>query len=114
MTTELVLKYQSEIARLDSEIAHYERQWRKVPRFAWAALLCPIAGVLAGWGAAFVALLVSAALVGTRAYLVAMRKSENMWTRDRLRADIEAAGACAPASHTETPASDRRSTTLPG
>jgi len=100
MTQEMVIKYQSEIARLDSEIAHYERQWQRVPRFAWVALLCPIAGVLAGWGAAFVAFLISAALVGVRAYLVAMRKSENAWNRDRLRADIDAAEA----SHTETSA----------
>ena len=101
MTSEMVFKYQSEIARLDGEIAHYEQQWQRVPRFAWAALLCPIAAVLAGWGAAFVALLVSAALVGVRAYLVAMRKSENVWNRDRLRADIDAALAT---SHTETSA----------
>jgi hypothetical protein len=101
MTHEMVLKYQSEIARLDGEIAHYERQWQRVPRFAWAAVLCPIVGVLAGWAAAFVAFLVSAALVGVRAYLVAMRKSENAWTRDRLRADIDAALV---ALHTETSA----------
>lgn len=88
MTTEMQRKYQAEIERLDGEIAHYEQQWTKVPRFAWAALVCPVVGSVAGWGAGFVALLVTAALVGVRAYLIAVRKSENVWTRDRLLAEI--------------------------
>jgi hypothetical protein len=89
MTTEMQRKYQAEIERLDGEIAHYEQQWTKVPRFAWAALVCPVVGSAAGWGAGFVALLVTAALVGVRAYLIAVRKSENVWTRDRLLAEIQ-------------------------
>lgn len=93
MTTDTVHKYRAEIERLDAEIAHYERQWTHVPRFLWAAVLCPVAGFLAGWGAAVVALLVSAALVGVRAYLIAMRKSENVWTRDRLLSEIAGAEA---------------------
>jgi hypothetical protein len=90
MTTETHRKYLAEIERLDGEIAHYDRQWTKVPQFGWAALLVPVAGVVSGWGAAIVALLVTLALVGVRAYLIAMRKSENMWTRDRLLAEIDA------------------------
>ena len=88
MTTEMQRKYQAEIERLDHEIAHYERQWAKVPRFAWALLISPAVGAAVGWGAAVVALLVTLALVGVRAYLIAMRKSENVWTRDRLLAEI--------------------------
>jgi hypothetical protein len=95
MNTELYSKYQTEVDRLNGEIAHYEQQWTKVPRFAWAALQCPVAGVVAGWGAAFVALLVAAALVGVRAYLVAIRKSENVWMRDRLLADMGATSRAA-------------------
>ena len=97
MNPELDRKYRAEIARLDGEIAHYDRQWEKVPQFAWAVLLCPVAGFLAGWGAAFVALLVSAALVGVRAYLIAVRKSENVWMRDRLVQDLSAGERVAPA-----------------
>jgi hypothetical protein len=91
MSDEMYRKYRAEIDRLEREIAHYERQWTKVPRFAWAAALCPVAGLLAGWGAALVALLVTGALIGVRAYLIAVRRSENEWTRDRLQAEIGAA-----------------------
>jgi hypothetical protein len=90
-------KYRAEIERLNGEIAHYDRQWARVPRFAWAALLCPVVAYVAGLGAAFVALLVTAALVGVRAYLVAVRKSENVWTRDRLLEEIGAAESASPA-----------------
>jgi hypothetical protein len=88
MNTELQRKYRTEIERLEGEIAHYDRQWTLVPRFAWTALLCPVVGYLAGFGAAFVALLVTGALVAVRAYLVSVRKSENVWTRDRLLEEI--------------------------
>jgi hypothetical protein len=93
MSTEMYRKYRAEVERLNAEIAHYDRQWTRVPRFAWAGLLCPIAGYLAGFGAAFVALLVTVALVGVRAYLVAVRKSENIWMRDRLLEEIGVTGA---------------------
>lgn len=90
MGAERVGLYRAEIARLDGELVHYDQQWTKVPRFAWTAALAPLAGVLAGWGAAVVALLVAAALVGTRAYLIAMRKSEVSWNRERLLEDLRA------------------------
>lgn len=90
MSPELSMKYRAELERLDAEYAHYEQQWSKVPRFAWVALSGPSAGLLFGWAAAVVALLVSAALVGTRAYLIAMRKSEIRWNRERLLDDLGA------------------------
>ena len=90
MKPELSLKYHAELERLDAERAHYERQWSKVPRFGWVALSVPVSGLIWGWGAAVVALLVSLALVGTRAYLIAMRKGENRWNRERLLDDMGA------------------------
>ena len=84
MNSELVQKYRAEVARLDGEIAHYDRQWTTVPYFALAALLSPVAGYLWGWPAAIVELLVTAALVGVRSYLIAMRKSEIVWNRARV------------------------------
>lgn len=90
MDAELSLKYHAELSRLDAEYAHYERQWTKVPRFAWVAASVPLSGLVWGWGAAVVALLVSVALVSTRAYLIAMRKSEIRWNRERLLEDMGA------------------------
>jgi hypothetical protein len=93
MNSTVVSKYRAEIARLEGEIAHYEQQWSKVLHFAWVALLTPVAGIVSGWGAAVATLLVSLALVGVRAYLIAMRKGEAEWTRNRLLEDLgEAAG----------------------
>jgi hypothetical protein len=92
MGQELASKYRAEVARLDGEIAHYDRQWAKVPHFAWAALLAPVAGYVWGWGALVAALLVALALVFVRAYLIAMRKSEVSWTRDRLLQDLREHG----------------------
>jgi hypothetical protein len=82
-------KYRIEIARLDAEILDLERLWQQVPWFACTVLLAPVAGLVWGWGAAVVALLVSAALVGTRAYLVAVRKTENRWSRAQLVSDLD-------------------------
>ena len=84
MNAEMVGKYRAEVARLDSEIAHYDRQWTTVPYFALVAVLAPVAGYLWGWPAALVELLVTAALVGVRSYLIAMRKSEILLNRSRL------------------------------
>ena len=82
-------KYRIEIARLDAEILDLERLWKQVPWFACTALLAPLAGLAWGCGAAVVALLVSAALVGTRAYLIAVRKTENRWSRAQLVSDLD-------------------------
>lgn len=89
MSSELQDKYHAELARLDGELAHYERQWTLVPRFAWVTVLAPIAGLVWGVAALFVALLVTLALVGVRAYLIAMRRSEIAWNRERLVADLQ-------------------------
>jgi hypothetical protein len=85
---ELEGKYRAEIERLDAEHREYEKLWTQVPRFAWVVLLAPAVGVLWGFGWFVAALLVSAALVGTRAYLIAVRKTENRWNRDKLMEDL--------------------------
>jgi hypothetical protein len=82
-------KYRAEIERLDEEHRDYERLWTQVPRFALVVLLAPVAGFVWGFGAFVVGLLVSGALVGTRAYLIAMRKSENRWNRNKLVDDLQ-------------------------
>lgn len=74
-------KYEQELARLDEEFADLERHWSRVPRFAWFALLAPLAWLVYGFAGALIVLLVTPALVGTRGYLIGMRKSENRWTR---------------------------------
>jgi glucose-6-phosphate-specific signal transduction histidine kinase len=81
-------KYQAEIARLDEEHRQYEKLWTQVPRFALVVLLAPVVGFVWGFGWFVAELLVSAALVGTRAYLIAVRKHENRWNRDRLVDDL--------------------------
>jgi hypothetical protein len=88
MNAELCRKYRAEVERLDGEIAHYDQLWTQVPYFALAAALAPVAAYLWGWPAAFVELFVSAALVGVRAYLIAMRKSEIVWNRARLLEEL--------------------------
>jgi uncharacterized membrane protein YdbT with pleckstrin-like domain len=85
---ELEGKYQAEIARLDAEHREYEKLWTQVPRFAWVVLLAPVIGFIWGFGWFVAAVLVSAALVGTRAYLIAVRKTENRWNRDKLVEDL--------------------------
>jgi hypothetical protein len=81
-------KYQAEIARLDAEHREYEKLWTGVPRFALVALLAPLIWYFFGFGWFVAALLVSAALVGTRAYLIAVRRTENRWNRDKLVEDL--------------------------
>jgi hypothetical protein len=81
-------KYQAEIARLDEEHRQYEKLWTQVPRFALVLLLAPVVGLVWGFGWFVAEVLVSAALVGTRAYLIAVRKTENRWNRDKLLEDL--------------------------
>ncbi|HEY6876573.1 MAG TPA: hypothetical protein VI299_01090 [Polyangiales bacterium] len=81
-------KYRAEIARLDAEHREYERLWSEVPRFAYVLLLAPGIGFVWGFGWFVVAVLVSAALIGTRAYLIAIRRTENRWNRDKLVEDL--------------------------
>jgi hypothetical protein len=77
------------VARLDGELAHYERLWTQLPQLAWVALLAPLVGFVWGFAAALLEIVLSAALVGVRAYLIAMRKSEISWNRARLVSDLE-------------------------
>jgi hypothetical protein len=90
-----IRKYEQEIARLDELYSHLEGLWRYVPRYALLALLAPAVWYFASFGWAIVELLVTAALVGTQAYLIGVRKNENRWNRqlvardlDRLRRDL--------------------------
>ena len=89
MTSQAVIqKYQAEIERLDEEYRDLARMWTQVPWFALFALLSPLVGAVWGWGAGVVELMVTAALVGTRAYLVAVRQTENRWNRSKLENDV--------------------------
>src|SRR4051794_11947460 len=82
-------KYERELLRLDAEYLDLEQHWQGVPRFFLFALSAPICWLLYGFGAGVVALLVSVALVGTRAYLIGIRKSENRWIRASVAREIE-------------------------
>jgi hypothetical protein len=81
-------KYEAELVRLDDEFVSLEQHWSHVPRFAWFALLAPVAWYVFGFWGGVVELLVTAALVGTRGYLIGMRKSENRWTRDSVAREL--------------------------
>lgn len=83
-----IQKYEAEIQRLDELHSELDGLWEKVPRYAYLALLAPIVWYFKGLGWAFVELLVTAALIGTQAYLIAVRKSENRWNRARLVDDV--------------------------
>jgi hypothetical protein len=98
MTSEMDRKYRTEVARLDGELAHYDRLWTQVPQFAWVALLAPVVGFMWGFAAALLEIVLSAALVGVRAYLIAMRKSEISWNRARLVSDLETSQSASSAA----------------
>lgn len=94
---ERIRLYETEIARLDELYLHLEGLWRYVPRYALLGLLAPFVWYFVGFGWAFTELLVTAALVGTQAYLIGMRKNENRWNRElivrdlaKLRAELDA------------------------
>lgn len=81
-------KYEAEIRRLDELHAELDQLWTKVPRYGYLALLAPVIWYFWGFGWAFVELLVTASLLGTQAYLIGVRKSENRWNRERLVEDV--------------------------
>lgn len=81
-------KYEAEIRRLDELHAELDQLWTKVPRYGYLALLAPVIWYVWGFGWAFVELLVTASLIGTQAYLIGVRKSENRWNRARLVEDV--------------------------
>jgi hypothetical protein len=86
---ERMQKYEAELARLDALYAHLEHLWTQVPRYGFLALAAPFVWYFAGFGWAFTELLVTAALVGTQAYLIGVRKNENRWNRDLVARDLE-------------------------
>jgi hypothetical protein len=81
-------KYETEVRRLDELYQELDALWSKVPRYGLLALLAPFIWYFKGWGWATVELLVTAALVGTQAYLIGVRKSENRWTRASVAEDL--------------------------
>lgn len=81
-------KYEIEIKRLDVLDEELDVLWSKAPRYLYVALLAPVVWYFAGWGWAFVELLVTASLFGTQSYLLKMRKSENRWNRAQLVDDV--------------------------
>jgi hypothetical protein len=88
MNTASRMKYERELVRLDEEFVALQKHWQHVPRFAWFALLAPVAWYVHGFAACLVELLVTAALVGTRGYLIGMRKSENRWIRESVAREL--------------------------
>jgi hypothetical protein len=86
---ERIRLYKAEIARLDELDAHLDHLWTRVPRYGLFGVAAPFVWYFKGFGWAVATLLTTAALVGTQAYLVRMRKSENRWTRARLVEDIK-------------------------
>lgn len=88
MNEERIAKYEVEIRRLDELHDELDQLWAKVPRYAYLALLAPVVWYFQGLGWAIVELLVTASLVGTQAYLIGVRKSENRWNRHQLVQDL--------------------------
>jgi hypothetical protein len=86
---ERMRKYEEELARLDQLYLHLEHLWTQVPRYGLLALAAPFVWYFAGFGWAFTTLLVTAALVGTQAYLIGVRKNENRWNRNLVARDLE-------------------------
>ena len=84
-----IRKYELEIQRLDQLHDELDQLWTKVPRYGYLALLAPVVWYFKGFGWALVELLVTGALVGTQAYLIGMRKSENRWNRATLVDDMK-------------------------
>lgn len=86
---ERLRKYEDELARLDQLYDHLGHLWTQVPRYGLLALAAPFVWYFASFGWAFTTLLVTAALVGTQAYLIGVRKTENRWTRELVARDLE-------------------------
>lgn len=85
---EQIAKYEEEIRRLDALDEELDVLLSHAPRYAYAALLAPVVWYFAGGGWAVAELLVTASLVGTQAYLLKVRKSENRWNRESLVEDV--------------------------
>jgi hypothetical protein len=86
---ERIRKYEAELARLDELYHHLELLWTQVPRYAVVGVATPFVWYFAGFGWAVATLLVTAALVGTQAYLIGIRKNENRFNRQMIERDLE-------------------------
>ncbi|MFM2419553.1 MAG: hypothetical protein RL385_4276, partial [Pseudomonadota bacterium] len=86
---ERIQKYEAELARLDELHAHLDSLWEQVPRYGLVGLAAPFVWYYAGFGWAVSELLVTAALVGTQAYLIGVRKNENRWNYNSVRHDLD-------------------------
>ena len=111
---ERIAKYEAELRRLDDLHAELDVLWTKMPRYGWLALIAPVVWYFKGWGWAVVELLVTASLVGTQAYLIGVRRSENRWTHQsvsndlaQLRAEIAARTGAAPDGGSGAPRDER-------
>lgn len=89
MNAALRKKYEAEQARLDDELRELEHHWQTVPRFFAFAAFAPLVTYFYGFAAGMVELMVTLALVGTRAYLIGIRKSENRWTHQSLARELQ-------------------------
>jgi hypothetical protein len=88
-TQERIHMYEVELARLDELYKHLDTLWEHVPRYAFVAVLAPFVWYFAGFGWAVAELLVTAALVGTQAYLIGVRKNENRWNYNSVLQDLQ-------------------------
>jgi hypothetical protein len=88
MQDELITKYKAEIARLDTLYDELGQLWHRVPRYAIVGIAAPFIWYFTSFGWAVAWLLTTAALVGTQAYLIGVRKTENRWNRERLVEDM--------------------------
>jgi hypothetical protein len=78
MSDERIKKYEQEIARLDQLYIELDGLWEKVPRLFIFAIGAPFVWYF----------VITLALVGTQAYLIGLRKSENRWNREQVREDL--------------------------
>ncbi len=88
MSQERIDKYEQEIARLDALYVDLDLLWDKMPRLFWVAALAPFVAYFASIGWAVVELLVTGVLVGSQAYLIGLRRSENRWNREQVVGDL--------------------------
>ncbi len=89
MSQERLEKYEREIARLDALYVELNALWSRVPQLGAAAALAPVVWYFSSFGWAIVELLVTGILVGSQAYLIGLRKSENRWNREQVAGDLE-------------------------
>jgi hypothetical protein len=80
--------YETELSRLDVLDADLARLWTQMPRYGYLAVLAPVVWYFTSWGWAVTYALVVAALVGTQAYLIGVRRNELAWTRKQVAEDL--------------------------